>query len=64
MIRFETYDRMTLRGRRWYFRIVSCGNNEIMTPSEAYNSAAARNRAILIIQHNAADAKIRPGTRA
>lgn len=42
--RVEIFDRMTLLGRRWYFRIVDAGNHETLAPSEAYNSAAARDK--------------------
>jgi hypothetical protein len=40
----ETFDRSTLLGRRWYFRIVDAGNHEILSASEAYNSRPSRNR--------------------
>lgn len=40
----ETFDRATLLGRRWYFRIVDAGNHEIIAASEAYNSKASRNK--------------------
>jgi hypothetical protein len=40
----QTFDRLTLRGRRWHFRIVDCGNNEILAASETYNSKQARDR--------------------
>lgn len=39
----QTFDRLTVRGRRWFFRLVDCGNNEILAGSEAYNSKQARN---------------------
>ncbi len=37
-----TFDRITLLGRRWFFRIVSVGNGEALAQSEAYNSARHR----------------------
>lgn len=39
----QTFDRVTLLGRRWFFRVVDCGNNEVLAHGEAYNSKAARN---------------------
>lgn len=50
--KFETYDRMTLRGRRWFFRF-RAANGEIMLQSEGYNSAAARDHAIIVIRGKA-----------
>lgn len=38
----QTFDRMTLFGRRWYFRVVDCGNWETVAQSEGYNSAKRR----------------------
>lgn len=43
--RFTTFDRRTLRGRRWFFRY-QAPNGEIVFQSEAYNSAAARDNGI------------------
>jgi hypothetical protein len=40
----ETFDRMTWRGPRWFFRIVDAGNHEILAASEAYNSAWSRDK--------------------
>ena len=40
----QTFDRLTLFGRRYYFRIVDAGNHEILAPSEAYNRAYDRDR--------------------
>lgn len=58
-MRFETFDRLTIFGRRWFFRIVREGNNEPMAQSEAYNSAAKRDIAIGVLKANIADAPIR-----
>lgn len=43
-VEIQAFDKFTLRGWRWFFRIVDCGNNEILASSEAYNSKAARDR--------------------
>lgn len=43
--RIEIWDRLTLLGRRWYWRAVA-GNGEIVAIGEGYNSAEARNRGI------------------
>lgn len=40
----QRFDRITLFGRRWFFRIVDTENNEKLVQSEAYNSAQARNK--------------------
>lgn len=40
----QTFDGLTLRGRRWYFRIVDTGNWEPLAQSEGYNSPAARDK--------------------
>jgi hypothetical protein len=43
-LEIQTFERTRLLGKRWYFRIVDTGNWETLAPSEAYNSAAARNK--------------------
>lgn len=40
----ETFDSVTIWGRRWYFRIVDAFNHETLAPSEGYNSAYARDK--------------------
>lgn len=40
----QTFDGLTLLGRRWWFRIVDAGNHETLAQSESYNSAAARDK--------------------
>lgn len=42
---FVTFDRFTLRGRRWFFTY-KAENGEPVFQSEAYNSAAARDNGI------------------
>lgn len=44
MMEVQTFDRMTLFGRRWFFRIVDTGNNEKLAASEAYNSYRDRDK--------------------
>jgi hypothetical protein len=39
----QTFDRLTLVGRRWFFRIVSTRNWEKIAQSESYNRPGARN---------------------
>lgn len=58
-IRFEPFDRWTLLGKRYFFRIVREGNSEIMAQSEAYNRAEPRDIAIAIIQEGAGEARVR-----
>lgn len=43
--RFVEFDRVTWFGRRWFFRY-RAENGETVFQSEAYNSAAARDRGI------------------
>lgn len=42
---FVTFDRLTLRGWRWFFRY-QADNGETVFQSEAYNSQAARDNGI------------------
>jgi hypothetical protein len=39
----QTFDRMKLLGKRWYFRIVDTGNWETVAQSEGYSSPYDRN---------------------
>jgi uncharacterized protein YegP (UPF0339 family) len=55
--RFERFDRMTLRGRRWFFNF-SAPNSKVMAQSEAYNSEAARDDAIATIKREAGAALV------
>lgn len=57
--RFDTFDRLTLRGRRWFFRF-KAPNGEIVFQSEAYNSAAARDNGIEAAR-KCADARVVKG---
>jgi uncharacterized protein YegP (UPF0339 family) len=63
MIRFEPFERVTLRGRRFFFRIVAAGNNEILAPSQPYKTERQRDRTIALIKAGAMDAPIKEGTR-
>lgn len=42
-IEIQTFDRLTLLGRRWFFRGVDTGNWEVLFPSQPYKSLAQRN---------------------
>lgn len=42
-IRVETFDRLTIFGRRWFFRGVDTGNGEICFPSQPYKDRRSRN---------------------
>lgn len=37
-----TFDRVTLVGRRFFFRIVDTGNHEVLAPSQAYKTQRQR----------------------
>ena len=54
--RFIRFSRFTLRGRRWFFRFQG-DNSKTIFPSEAYNSAAARDRGIEVAR-TCADAPV------
>lgn len=43
-IRVELFDRLTLLGRRWFFRGVDVGNNEICFPSQPYKDRRSRDK--------------------
>lgn len=36
------FDRLTIWGRRWFFRVIDRNNGKTVAQSEAYNSAQAR----------------------
>lgn len=57
-IEIQTFDKLTLFGHRWYFRLVDCGNNEILAASEAYNSKAARNKTANRLAYNLGSAVV------
>lgn len=63
LLRFETFDHMTLRGRRHFFRLVRVGNNEIMAQSQPYKRAESRDIAIAIIQEGVGGARVIEGKR-
>jgi uncharacterized protein YegP (UPF0339 family) len=48
---FEIYDRLTVWGRRFYFRLRGA-NNEIVAHGEAYTSAAARDHGIELVRRS------------
>lgn len=58
----QTFDRMTLRGLRWFFRIVDCGNNEILAGSQPYKTIRQRDLTAMRLA-NAMGCTIREGTR-
>lgn len=51
-LRIELFDRISIFGRRWYFRVVRLGTNERIAASEAYNSPRARNEAVALLQQD------------
>ena len=50
---FETYEKLTIFGRRFYFRLRGA-NNEIVAHGEAYNSAANRDHGIELVRRASA----------
>lgn len=61
-MKFETFDRLTLFGRRWFFRLVAA-NGEPVAQSEAYNSAQSRDKEIANIRRDAPKAATRERRR-
>lgn len=61
MKRFITFDAETEDGRRWFFRY-QAPNGEPVFQSEAYNSAAARDRGIEAAR-KCADAEVVKGAK-
>ena len=55
---WETFDRLTLFGRRYFFRFVG-GNGEKMLQSEPYNRRQDRDDAMYKIRVNARTANIK-----
>lgn len=43
-VEIQTFDKFTLLGQRWFFRIVDCGNSEILAASQTYKTKAQRGR--------------------
>ena len=43
----QTFERMTLRGRRYFFRIIDAGNNEVLAQSQTYKTKQQRDRTAL-----------------
>lgn len=39
-----TFDRVTLLGKRFFFRIVDAGNNEVLAPSQTYKTERQRDK--------------------
>lgn len=39
----QTFERLTLVGPRYFFRIVDCGNGEVLAPSQTYKTRLQRN---------------------
>lgn len=45
----ETYSRVGLRGRRYYWRVRHTSNGEIMCPSEPYSATRDRDHAVDVL---------------
>jgi uncharacterized protein YegP (UPF0339 family) len=63
-MRFETFERVTLRGRRYFFRLVAGGNNEILAQSQPYKTERQRDRTVALIRAGAGHAGVTRGVRA
>lgn len=57
VMRFEVFERRTLFGRRWFWRL-RAKNGEIISQSEAYNSRAAAAKTINTVIEQAGGAEI------
>ena len=58
----QVFDRMTLRGRRYFFRVVDVGNNETLAPSQPYKIERCRDKTAKRFA-TAFNCKIVPGRR-
>jgi hypothetical protein len=56
----ETYSRVGLRGKRYYWRVRHTSNREIMCPSEPYSAARDRDHAVDVLWP---DLKVEPTER-
>jgi hypothetical protein len=43
-LEIQMFDRLTVIGRRFFFRLVDCGNNEILAASQTYKTELQRNK--------------------
>lgn len=59
----QTFHRATLRGWRWFFRIVDCGNNEILAQSQPYKTRVQRDKTALRLAYGLACAVVASGRR-
>jgi uncharacterized protein YegP (UPF0339 family) len=55
---------VTLRGRRYFFRLVAGGNNEILAQSQPYKTERQRDRTVALIRAGAGHAGVTRGVRA
>lgn len=57
MLKFVVFSKFTLRGKRWFFRIVA-KNGEIIAQSEAYVRRIDAQRALTLIATSARHAEV------
>lgn len=58
----QTFERSTLIGKRFFFRIVDCGNGEIIAASQTYKTKKQRDKTALRLSYGLACAVV-PGRR-
>lgn len=58
----QTFENKTLLGRRFYFRCVDTGNNEILFPSQTYKTKAQRDKTAIRLAYSLGCAVV-PGKR-
>lgn len=47
----QTFERQTLLGKRYFFRIINCGNNEILAASQTYKTKRQRDDTALRLSY-------------
>lgn len=50
----QTFERPTLLGKRYFFRIVDVGNNEILAASQVYKTKQQRDKTALRLSYGLA----------
>jgi hypothetical protein len=47
----QTFERPTLIGKRYFFRIIDCGNNEILAQSQTYKTRKQRDKTAIRLSY-------------
>lgn len=58
----QTFENATLLGKRFFFRIVDCGNSEVIASSQTYKTKKQRDKTALRLSYSLGCAIV-PGKR-